>query len=66
MVELEQVKLLQTWVVFGGLFILSCVHLADRIIVLDEGHVVQQGSHSELVTQPGLYAELYALQSQKS
>ena len=45
---------------------LSCVHLADRIIVLDNGQVVQQGSHSELVTQPGLYAELYALQSQKS
>jgi ATP-binding cassette subfamily B protein len=45
---------------------LSCVHLADRIIVLDNGQVVQQGSHSELVQQPGLYAELYALQSQKS
>jgi ATP-binding cassette, subfamily B, multidrug efflux pump len=45
---------------------LSCVHLADRIIVLDDGHLVQQGSHSELVAQPGLYAELYALQSQQA
>lgn len=45
---------------------LSCVHLADRIIVLDDGRLVQQGSHSELVAQPGLYAELYALQSQQA
>lgn len=45
---------------------LSCVHLADRILVLDQGELVQQGSHLELLAQPGLYAELYALQSQKS
>ena len=45
---------------------LSCVHLADRIIVLDDGRLVQQGSHSELVAKPGLYAELYALQSQQA
>ena len=45
---------------------LSCVHLADRILVLDQGALVQQGSHLELLDQPGLYAELYALQSQKS
>jgi len=45
---------------------LSCVHLADRIIVLDDGRVAQQGSHSVLVAQPGVYAELYALQSQQT
>jgi len=45
---------------------LSCVHLADRIVVLDEGRVVQQGSHAELIKQPGRYAELYALQSQQA
>lgn len=45
---------------------LSCVHLADRIVVLDEGRVVQQGSHAELIEQPGRYAELYALQSQQA
>jgi ATP-binding cassette subfamily B protein len=45
---------------------LSCVHLADRIIVLEDGRVAQQGSHSELVAQPGVYAELYALQSQQT
>lgn len=45
---------------------LSCVHLADRIVMLDEGRVVQQGSHAELIKQPGRYAELYALQSQQT
>jgi ATP-binding cassette subfamily B protein len=42
---------------------LSCVHLADRIYVLDEGSLVQEGSHSALVQTPGIYAELYALQN---
>jgi ATP-binding cassette subfamily B protein len=42
---------------------LSCVHLADRIYVLDEGVLVQEGTHSSLVQAPGIYAELYALQN---
>lgn len=35
----------------------------DWIIVLHEGHVLQQGRHAELVAQPGLYRELYELQT---
>ena len=42
---------------------LSCVHLADRIYVLDEGVLVQEGTHSSLVQVPGIYAELYTLQN---
>jgi len=42
---------------------LSCVHLADRIYVLDGGVLVQEGTHSSLVQAPGIYAELYALQN---
>ena len=32
---------------------------ADKIIVLEEGNIIQQGSHSELVNQQGYYQELY-------
>jgi len=35
----------------------------DWIIVLHDGHVLQQGRHAELVAQPGLYRELYELQT---
>jgi ATP-binding cassette subfamily B protein len=41
---------------------LSTVRHADKIVVLDEGRVVQQGTHEELVARPGLYAELYRTQ----
>ncbi|PIB24393.1 ABC transporter [Amylibacter kogurei] len=41
---------------------LATVKKADRIIVLDEGRVVAQGTHSELVKQGGLYAQLAKLQ----
>ena len=42
---------------------LSCVHLADRIYVLDEGALVQEGKHTDLLRQQGIYAELYLLQN---
>ncbi len=45
---------------------LSTIRHADRILVLDEGRVVQQGSHDSLLTQDGLYAHLYRLQFQLS
>lgn len=35
---------------------------ADRIIVLEEGEIIQQGSHNELVNRDGYYKELYAKQ----
>jgi ATP-binding cassette, subfamily B, bacterial len=41
----------------------SSVRSADRIYVLHEGRVVEQGSHDELMERSGLYAELFALQA---
>jgi ATP-binding cassette subfamily B protein len=41
---------------------LATVLKADRIVVMDEGRVVEEGSHAELVARNGLYARLAALQ----
>jgi ATP-binding cassette subfamily B protein len=41
---------------------LSTILAADRILVLDEGRLVQQGTHRELAQRPGLYARLYETQ----
>lgn len=42
---------------------LSTIAALDRLIVLDKGKVVEQGTHSELIQQKGLYAHLWAHQS---
>jgi ATP-binding cassette subfamily B protein len=41
---------------------LATVQKADRIVVLDHGGIVEQGTHATLVAQGGVYARLAALQ----
>jgi ABC-type multidrug transport system fused ATPase/permease subunit len=43
---------------------LSTVHGMDRIIVVDHGHVVEDGPHEVLMARGGLYAGLYEAQFQ--
>lgn len=44
---------------------LSNTTLADKILVIGEGHIIEQGSHFELLKQNGKYAELFNLQASK-
>ncbi|WP_340106126.1 ABC transporter ATP-binding protein [Rhodohalobacter sp. 8-1] len=41
---------------------LSTVQHADRILVLEDGRIIETGTHAELIDQNGLYSHLYALQ----
>ncbi|WP_392534572.1 ABC transporter ATP-binding protein [Nostoc sp. C117] len=41
---------------------LSTVTQADRVLVVQQGEIVEQGTHAELINQQGVYANLYALQ----
>jgi ATP-binding cassette, subfamily B, multidrug efflux pump len=42
---------------------LSTIAAMDRLIIMDKGHVVEDGSHDELLRKRGLYASLWARQS---
>ena len=41
----------------------STVRMADRIIVLEDGQIVEQGKHDQLISLGGRYAEMFELQA---
>ncbi|MDX2228203.1 MAG: ABC transporter ATP-binding protein [Leptolyngbyaceae cyanobacterium bins.349] len=41
---------------------LSTVTQADQVLVIQQGQIVEQGTHAELIAQRGIYANLYAIQ----
>ena len=44
---------------------LSTVRDADQILVVDDGRIVQRGTHDELLARGGTYAELYRTQFER-
>lgn len=59
--RVEQLSKEKTVILISHRF--STVRQADRILVLYEGKLLEQGSHDELVRKAGLYAELFGLQA---
>jgi len=41
---------------------LGAARLADEILVIDEGRIVEQGTHNSLIELDGLYAKMYESQ----
>jgi len=42
---------------------LSTIAQMDRLIVLDQGHIIEQGTHDELIKLEGIYAQLWKRQT---
>jgi subfamily B ATP-binding cassette protein MsbA len=55
-------RLMQNRTTFVIAHRLSTVQRADQIIVLDEGRIVQRGTHESLLSEEGMYRRLYELQ----
>ncbi|RKF17518.1 ABC transporter ATP-binding protein [Alginatibacterium sediminis] len=56
-------KLMQGKTVIAIAHRLSTIAAMDRLIVLDQGHIVEDGSHQELIEKGGIYAQLWAHQT---
>ena len=42
---------------------LSTIAVMDRLVVMEEGRIVEEGTHAELLNRGGLYAQLWRRQS---
>ncbi|MBS1136268.1 MAG: composite transport ATP-binding permase [Proteobacteria bacterium] len=61
--ELEQAAIGRTTLVIAHR--LSTVMNADQILVLDQGRIVERGTHQDLLAREGTYAQMWALQQQE-
>jgi ATP-binding cassette subfamily B protein len=61
--ELEQIALGRTTLVIAHR--LSTIIDADQILVMEQGRIVERGTHRELLTANGQYAQMWALQQQE-
>jgi len=57
---LERASAGRTTIIIAHRF--STVRLADRIVVLEDARIVEEGTHGELLARNGRYAHLYRLQ----
>ncbi len=62
-IQSNLVRLMQGKTVLAIAHRLSTIAALDRLIVLDKGQIVEQGTHNELVAANGIYADLWARQS---
>lgn len=44
---------------------ISSTRMSDKIIVLDNGSIIEEGTHDQLIKTDGLYAKMYHLQHEK-
>jgi ATP-binding cassette subfamily B protein len=59
--RLQQITVGATTLLIAHRF--STVRMADRIIVIKEGKIIEDGTHQELLTVDGTYARLFRLQA---
>lgn len=62
-IQKSLLKLMENKTVIAIAHRLSTIAALDRLVVLDQGQIVEQGSHAELLAQNGIYARLWAHQT---